>query len=299
MGKYKVTILTATYNRKDNLPVLYQSLCRQTSKDFQWLIIDDGSIDNTEEYVKSFIVGSDFTIEYHKKENGGKHTALNFSHPYIKGDLVFMVDSDDYLEDVAVKRIIDEWSQYQERSDIGVLSFRKRMKTGKMLSSEVAAPYIEDDITYRINHNVCGDRCEVIRSDLFVRYPLPEFKNEKFMGEGWLFRKIADQHKTVYLNDALYICDYLEDGLSKNGRLLRMKCPYGMMENCKSYFVPRVRNIIQAKQMVAFWVYGLCAGLSQKTILQKSERANKMILFYPFGVLLYLYWKKKYGFEEE
>lgn len=291
-----VTVLTATYNRRYRLPALYESLCSQTNRDFQWLIIDDGSSDDTRAYIESLPQG-EFLIEYYWKENGGKHTALNYAHPYIKGELVFMVDSDDYLEADAIEKIILRWNKYKDNSKIGVLSFRKRTVDGKPLSTTVDEPYIEDDITYRVNHNISGDRSEVIRTDLFVKYPLPEFKNEKFMGEGWLFRQIANEHKTVYLNSAIYVCDYLEGGLSKNGRLLRMKCPYGMMENCKSFFVPSVRWAVQTKEMLAFGVYGLCAGLSLRGILQASGRPVRQLLIMPESYFLFCYWSKKYGFK--
>lgn len=293
MADYIVTILTATYNRKEQLTKLYKSLCAQTKKDFQWLVIDDGSSDDTEQYILS-LKADDFLIEYHKKENGGKHTALNFSHPYIKGELVFMVDSDDYLEDFAVQCILEEWDNYNNRNDVGVLSFRKKMKNGEILSSEVVEPYIVDDITFRVNHSIKGDRSEVIRADLFVKYPLPEFKNEKFMGEGWLFRRIANRYDTVYFNDAIYTCDYLENGLSKSGRRLRMKCPYGMMENCKSFFVPRVRTIIKLKEMILYWVYAACAGYSFKKTIQTSGNIFGMIVTVIPGKILYIYWKNKY-----
>lgn len=295
MANYTVTVLTATYNRRQNLTKLYESLCRQTNKDFQWLIIDDGSSDDTKQYIES-LPQNGFLIEYHKKINGGKHTALNYSHLFIKGQLVFMVDSDDFIIDTAIEKINNEWINYRTRLDIGVLSFRKQIINGKVLSAEVHEPFIDDDISYRVNNNINGDRCEVIRSDLFKKYPLPEFDGEKFMGEGWLFRNIAYNYKTVYLNEALYICEYLENGLSKNGRLLRMKCPYGMMENCKSFFVPQVCKKQQIKQTIAFWTYGFCAGISNKEIVKRSGKGNFIYIFFPMGKMLFLFWKKKYGF---
>lgn len=298
MANYKVTILTATYNRRKYLSKLFESLCQQTNQDFQWLIIDDGSFDNTEQYIHSLIEnGQKFMIEYHKKVNGGKHTALNYSHPYIKGELVFMVDSDDFLVNDAVEKIVNEWHKYKSQCFIGVLSFRKQINGSKPLSALVKEPYIEDDITFRVNHHIVGDRCEVIRSDLFKKYPFPEFPNERFMGEGWLFRNIAYEHKTVYLNSPIYICEYLESGLSQNGRLLRMECPYGMMENCKSFFVPMVNWKVQLKEMIGFGVYGLCAGLNISKIASLSGRKLRQTLIMPISSVLFIFWSIKYGFK--
>lgn len=296
MSEIIVTILTATYNRCNTLPMLYQSLCMQTDKSFQWLIIDDGSCDDTEKYINS-IPDSGFRIDYKKKKNGGKHTALNYSHPFIIGELVFFVDSDDSLEEDAVESIITQWTKYHNCADIGVLSFRKKTVSGKNLSSTVVEPLIQDDITYRVNNRISGDRSEVIRTDLFLRYPFPEFSGERFMGEGWLFRHIAYDYKTVYLNRTIYVCDYLDGGLSKSGRLLRMKCPYGMMENSKSFFVPQVSTAVQIKQAIAFGIYGLCAGLSMRDIANRSGRPWRQIALMPISLAVYHYWCNKYDFK--
>ena len=111
-----VTVLTPTYNRVNTLPKLVDSLCRQTRTDFQWLVIDDGSTDDTEAYMETLKQQNlPFEWEYHKKENGGKHTALNAAHPYIKGDVVLILDSDDYLTPDAVETVEREWPCYRNR----------------------------------------------------------------------------------------------------------------------------------------------------------------------------------------
>ena len=101
MYKYRLTVLTPTYNRAYTLTKVYESLAKQTKQNFQWLIIDDGSSDGTEELIMSF-PKTGFELEYHKKSNGGKHTALNYSHQFIKGEMVVILDSDDYLTDDAI-----------------------------------------------------------------------------------------------------------------------------------------------------------------------------------------------------
>lgn len=290
-----VTVLTATYNRMNCIDNLYRSLLRQTRRDFQWLVIDDGSTDGTEEYFRGLVNSEGMIIEYHKKPNGGKHTALNYAHPYIKGELVFMVDSDDYLVDDAIETVICDWENDRADNICGP-SYMKQTTDGKMLSrANKQNVYIADDIEYRINKNIEGDRCEIVRSDLFRRFPFPEFPGERFMSEGWLFRKMAiNGYKTAYRNKVLYICEYLEGGLSKSGRALRMKCPLGMMENCKSFLVPNVVLKVQCKEMVLLWVYGLCAGKKMKDIVAFSGRPYIMRLVQPFGYILYRTWKKKY-----
>src|SRR5699024_9586929 len=111
-----LTVLTPTYNRGELLQKIYQSMLEQSNQNFQWLIIDDGSSDNTEEIVESLKVNhrSNFIITYEKKANGGKHTALNFAHPYILGEYVMVLDSDDYLISQGIQKIYDIMSKSHE-----------------------------------------------------------------------------------------------------------------------------------------------------------------------------------------
>ena len=169
-----VTVLTPTYNRVNTLPKLVDSLCRQTRTDFQWLVIDDGSTDDTEAYIEALKQQNlPFEWEYHKKENGGKHTALNAAHPYIKGDVVLILDSDDYLTPDAVETVEQEWSYYlYSRPDIAILNYFRGKKDGTHLSiAHAQDTYIDDDIHYRVNHHIKGDRCEVVRTDIFKNIP--------------------------------------------------------------------------------------------------------------------------------
>ena len=118
-----LSIITPTYNRGHLLQRCYDSLSAQTRKDFEWIIVDDGSTDNTEEIVSSF--DSDYDIVYIKKENGGKHTALNTSHPYVHGKYVMILDSDDYLIPEAVEKIVKGWIDFEENEAIGIVTFLK------------------------------------------------------------------------------------------------------------------------------------------------------------------------------
>ena len=287
-----VTILTATYNRKERLKTLFQSLEEQTCSDFQWLIIDDGSTDGTEEYVKNLRTNR-FIIDYYKKPNGGKHTALNYSHPYILGNVTFMVDSDDFLTSDAIKLIIEDWEKYRDQASICGISYLKQYPNGKHLSSLAPKDYFEEnDIHYRVNNRIVGDRAEVLRTEYFVEFNFPEFQGEKFMSEGLLFNTLALKYNMIYRNKAIYYCEYLEDGLTRSGRQLRLNNPLGMMENCKGFFVPPVNRIVKAKEMTLYWVYGLQAGFHVKKIIETSNMGHKMIFFAPLGLFLLKLWKK-------
>ena len=291
-----ITVLTPTYNRIDTLPRLIESLCHQTYRDFQWIVIDDGSTDNTEELFKNLKeIELPFDWEYHRKENGGKHTALNFLHPYIKGEIVLILDSDDYLTPDAIETIESEWPEYRNQNDICGMSYFKGLSADTHLGPDNPKDfYISDHIHYRVNMNIKGDHCEVIRTDLLKKYPLPAYVDECFMAESWLWNTVALNYKTVYRNKTIYICEYLENGLTKSGRALRMKSPLGMMDNCRSYLNDEVCLKIQIKEMLLYWVYARCAGYSLAKTLQTSDRLIGMALTALPGNILYWYWKRKY-----
>ena len=290
-----ITILTPTYNRLKYLPRVFESLCKQTNTDFEWLIIDDGSTDDTEEYIKT-LQHKFFRIIYKKKENSGKHTALNYAHPYINGKLVLILDSDDWLTEDAVEVIKNDWEKYQDNNTICGFSYKKEDVSGKVLTKKAINDYfLSTHFEWRINAEIKGDCCEVLKKEILLAYPFPEFEGERFMSEGWLWNHVALNYKTVYRNKTIYICEYLEEGLSKTGRKLRMQCPLGMMENCKSFFVKQVRWKIQIKEMLLFWVYGLCAKMRFREIVRASGKGLNMILVAPFGMVLCAVWKRKYG----
>ena len=295
--KVKLTILTPIYNRVDLLPQVFTSLQSQTVKDFEWLVIDDGSTDNIQEYMHG-LPEVDFPIHYHRKENGGKHTAMNYSHPYIQGEFVLILDSDDYLIPDAVEFILKDWQKYVGVSSVGVLSYESGGGQGEIISDRASVPnyYISDDIHFRVNQGVGGDRAEVVRTEIFKTLPLPTHENEKFMSEGWLWNNIAIKYQTVYIQKGIYICEYLEGGLTKSGRILRMKSPLNMMDSCKSFFQDEVCLKIQVKEMLLYCVYGLCSNLSIHKWLHNSGRPLRVLLTLPFGWLLFKYWKYKYSF---
>ncbi len=287
---YAVTVLTPAYNRGVLLRRLYTSLMKQTNKNFQWLIIDDGSTDDTKEIVTSFCEAP-FSLEYHYKENGGKHTALNYSHPFIRGELVIIVDSDDYLTEDAIDTIISDWKKYRNDVEIAGFSFLKMRQNGHILSKTPPRDYyISDFIHYRTNQNIGGDQCEVTRTDVFKEFPFPVYSNERFMSEGILWRAIGRKYKTIYRSKPIYICEYLEGGLTKSGRAFRMKNPYGMMENCRSFFYSEIVLSIKLKEAILYDVYALCTKEGMLHWIKTSGAAGLCLMALPLGMFFYKKW---------
>lgn len=288
-----LSIVTPTYNRVDTLKVLFDSLVRQTSYQFEWIVIDDGSTDETKVFFEN-IICKDFTIKYVAQKNGGKHRALNSSHSYVNGSIVLILDSDDYLVEDAVETVIKEWQDYKMIYDICGMSYLKGKPDGSYLSKKNEADvYIDDDIHYRVNNNIRGDRCEVLRADLFKKYSFPEFEGEKFMSEGWLWTNLAKKFKTVYRNKIIYICDYLPDGLTKGGRKLRLLSPLGMIENCKAYLCKEVRLAIRIKETLLYAVYARGTNVKFNTYRRDTNIIFPLnVILYPFGKIIYTVWSK-------
>lgn len=302
--QYPLTILTPSYNRADYLPTLYKSLCRQTDSNFQWLIIDDGSTDNTEEVVNGFISENNtsfrtFHIDYHKKNNGGKHTALNYSHPYIKGELVCIVDSDDWLLPHAIENIFKRQKEYLPFKNVKLLTFlRGKNPQDTVCKGFPEKPEISNHIDFRVNGKRPGDCCEVLYTEVLKEFPFPEHTGERFLGEGYLWNNAGFKYDTVYIPEIIYICEYLDGGLTKSGRKLRISCPLGGMDNSYSFFGEmngrKVNEKTLRKEAMLFVCYGKFAGFHRKEILKRAADKKTVNRYYCLGYALYLYWKIKY-----
>lgn len=291
-----LSIVTPTYNRAKLLEETYRSLRKQTNKYFEWIIIDDGSTDDTEKIVKKFFEDiNDFKIIYSKKKNGGKHTALNESHKFIHGDYVLILDSDDILTEDAVEQVFKGWNKYRNDSNIGIITFLK----GKTKEKPIC--YVKDEyspvdlLRYK---RICingSDCCEVIRTELLKKYPFPEYEGERFMSEGILWHRVGKTHKCIYINKVIYLCEYLEGGLTKSGKPLRIRNPLGGMLNSELNMDKKNYLKLRVKNGLLYVCYGFFAGFTPIQILKykKSYRLLKAICLVP-GFVLYRYWKKKY-----
>ena len=288
-----LTILTPTYNRAHTLPECYRSLMEQTCLDFEWVVADDGSTDETEAFMESLPRGN-FPIRYFKKENGGKHTALNAAHPYIHGKYILILDSDDRLTPDAVECTAAAWSRFENDSSVGIVTLLK--------GSDPEHPncYAADEgvpVDIMAYHRICpvsNDACEVIRTELFLALPFPVFQGERFLSEGALWNRVSFTHKCVYVNRVVYLCSYLEDGLTNSGKQLRIRNPLGGMYTADLNMAKKNGWKRRLKNGLLFVCYGFFAKLPPRKMIARSGHKPVAILCLPLGLLLYLYWKKKY-----
>ena len=202
-----ITVLTPAYNRGKLLQKLYKSLCDQDCKDFEWLIVDDGSSDGTEDYVKKMKETADFPISYYKKENGGKHTALNYAYQFIQTPLTFIVDSDDFLTADAISYVDSIYEKYKEEQDVCGFSFLRGKPGGGYLSTSGVPQdgMKESYVDCRINRSIGGDMAEVWYTHCLKEYPFPKFTGEKFLVEDILCDRMSEKYKMRFFNIVIYI----------------------------------------------------------------------------------------------
>lgn len=225
------TVFTPTYNRAYCLESLYQSLKKQTLKDFEWLVIDDGSKDNTEKLFEKWQKEkNDFKINYIRVNNGGKQRAINQALDYAKGKMFFIVDSDDYLADNAIEQLAYFESTIANDNFFAGVSGLRGYPNGKIIGSCAKKKYIDCLNTNRNLYHLLGDKAECYYTDLLKRYKFPDVKDEKFVSENVVWNQIGfDGYKIRWFSDIIYVCEYLEDGLTNQGITLYKNNPVGYL----------------------------------------------------------------------
>lgn len=224
-----LTIITPTFNRANLIKELFYSLEKQSNKDFEWLVVDDGSTDNTEELFKKLINSASFEIRYLKKSNGGKHTALNYGIREIESELTLIVDSDDVLTEDSVDSILNIHAKYKNDNNIGSYTFLKGTDLHNPVVSIEGDEFVDNYIKYRIKNDRPGDMAEVFKTKYLKRFPFPEFEGEKFISEDVVWIEIGKVSDSLYVNKIIYICTYLDGGLTANDKPMKFSSPCGSM----------------------------------------------------------------------
>ncbi len=289
----KLSIVTPTYNRAPYLEQCFRSLEAQTNHDFEWILVDDGSTDNTADIVSAFHTDR-FPIRFVRKANGGKHTALNASHPYIHGTYVLILDSDDYLTETAVETVLAAWGRFEQNPEVGIVTFLKGTDVDHPVCAAAEYDVPVEIMRYRRIRYTRTDCCEVIRAELFKRYPFPEFAGERFLAESALWDRVSFTHKCVYQPSVIYICEYLDGGLTKSGRAMRIRNPQGGMYTANLRMDRRNFAAQRWKSGMLYTCYGRFAHKSIAEQLKETDHPGLAAACYPFGFALYLYWKHRY-----
>ncbi|MBQ3213402.1 MAG: glycosyltransferase family 2 protein [Clostridia bacterium] len=255
MEKIKLSIFTPTYNREDKIKDLYNSLVNQTNKNFIWLVIDDGSKDNTDKLIESYKKENKIKIEYYKKENGGKNTAIDYANNVCHTDYIFCVDSDDTLKSDAVEKIYKGIPKINNDDNYCGLLFTRDMHSNtpdyyKQIKSinddttvyfnEVRSFYTnppETDIVFKLSHA--------------KKSQFPKIPNERFITESVYYDPIFYRYKFLFSPTHLSDCTYQEDGYTSQGMNLFFKNPQGFIYACKQTALYAIKYEKSLKKKIA------------------------------------------------
>lgn len=286
-----LTVFTPTYNRVNTLSRLFESLNKQNFNDFEWLIVDDGSTDNTTELIKIFKEKADFCIRYYKKENGGKHTAHNKALELAKGELFFTVDSDDWLPEDCFEKL-QEYAHkvLSQPKSVGIVGL-KAYGDGKIIGRSFPEVMADSSFENLDRTGNGGERSLVFKTEVIRQYPFPIIEGEKFVTEAVVYDKIDRYQGFIICNEIFTICEYQIDGLSSNPRKIMAKNPTGFM----MWFSGRIdRKQPQLKRVGYILKYHAMRALIKGRKPEKYNGRHKLLVtaFAPFSYCVARHYKK-------
>ncbi len=286
-----LTIFTPAYNRAHTLPRTYESLLHQDCKDFEWLIVDDGSQDNTGELVKQWQQRDNgFEIRYICKENGGMHTAHNTAYANIDTELNTCIDSDDCLAKGAVRRILQKWESVREKGYAGMIALDSDMQ-GNVIGKGFPEELEETTLMGYYAAGGAGDKKLIYRTDVIKSYPdYPVFEGEKYVALAYKYRLIDQDYKLAVLSEVVCNVDYQPDGHSQGMWKEYVRSPRGFAfwrKTCMQYPESSKRLVVDCIHYVAD---SLIAG--DRHFIRESPRRKLTWLCLPFGYILRLWINK-------
>ena len=282
-----VSVITATYNRKHTLRAVYEGLLLQTFIDFEWIIVDDGSVDGTSELVAKW--KPCFPIVYKYMENGGRPSAVNFGLTCAKGKYLVCLDSDDVPVPEAMAVFVEELEKTPD--EVWAVGALTMTTSGQIIGSELAKPIVEMTMLEAYSrYGMTGDKWLAVKANVAGKFLFPKYGSEKFSPEGIVFNRIARcGYKTRFINRPLLVHEYLPDGLTCNHLKLKESNPIG-------FIAYHAANILEHDTTVSLYYLKSTANI-YATLLLVSKKpfitAILMILALPIGLVKGLLDKSK------
>lgn len=279
-----LTIFTPAYNRAHTIGRTYESLCRQTCMDFEWLVIDDGSSDNTRDLVEGWMTENIIPIRYIYQENQGMHGAHNTAYKNIHTELNTCIDSDDWMPEDAVEKIVSFWEENRNAEIAGIIGL-DIISSGDVIGTKFSG---SGRLIRYGDQSMKGDKKFVIRTDLTSKYPeYPFFSGEKYVGLGYKYQMIGQDYQWLTLNEPLVIVEYQEDGSSYNMFQQWWNNPKGFafIHNNDLLYVKSFKRRLQ----VAIHYVSHCIRAKAYVDVFRSNSPMLTTCCIPFGFCLFIY----------
>ncbi len=292
-----ITVFTPAYNRADTLPRVFEGLKKQTFRDFEWIIIDDGSSDNTKEVADKILSEETFfSITYKYQKNQGKHIAINRAVEIAKGEFFIILDSDDSCTDDALEVFITEWNKIPDdkKNEFYGISCRCCDLDGNIVGTEMKEDFIDcNDLDFKLVHKIKGELWGMTRMEVMREFPFPEEKGLHFYPENVHWNKVGRKYKSRYINKALrYYINDTDNALTASKKATALKETFFMREHyindCWDYAKYDRKKFLM--QIVGLSRDGLAYGYKFSQICKIPNTGLKKFLtvvFYPLGYILY------------
>ena len=286
-----LTIFTPTYNRRHTLKRLYDSLDNQTCYQFEWLIVDDGSTDETKELIEELIRlnSNKFKIRYYYQENSGKHVANNLGLKKAKGNLFTCLDSDDWLYSNAVEFIIEKFNtNYEVNGFIALDTF----DDGRIVGEELPRKKEINWINLRYVEKVKGDKCYVFKTNVIKQFPFPQYGNSRHMPPSYQLVDYSKHYSFYLFNTPIKYVEYQEDGITSNVRK-------NYFESAENYCLYRINiheylpnNLEKIKNIILYNFSWIELKLDKNYSFKGKEHLLSILLL-PLSLPLYTVLKRR------
>lgn len=289
----KITVFTPTYNRKELLKRLLESLQHQNIDDFEWIIVDDGSDDGTGEWVKTWSDSVRFDVRYLYQGNAGKHVAFNNAIKVANGELFICVDSDDFLSETnTLKSIVKEWGQICADSQLAGMISQKGTTDGKLMGRkfpEGLQKVSAFDLPRK--YHSYGERNIIYRLKYLRQYEFPVFSGERFCPDSFISDQLSKSYVMWLRKSIDVLCEYQENGLSNNFSKV-------MLENSRGFCIANMEiidleptNIEKIKTSIRYWAFKFMA--KDREIVYRGNSKTLVALCWLPGFLFHLYYRMR------
>ncbi len=295
-----ITVITATYNRCNLLRRVYESLLVQQTAAIEWIVVDDGGGDSTPELMAALEREAPFRIRYVRQENSGKPRAVNHGLDLAQGDLICVVDDDDYFLPRVFEQVCHDYKEIEDNEKIAAIGYLTVDPEGRIWGMPFPQERaVSNHFEYRINRKIWGDKCEFTKLAALNRKNLRYFENAArggIGGDSVFFMDVAEHYDTLYVNKPVLAKNFLPDGITRNWRQRALKSPLRTARYYKTHLNVRLALRIRLRYMIAYKAIMFYAG-QPLHLSQMEPLSNRLLLCLAHipGLLLGARWNQYRG----